>query len=126
MGSTVGQVVHDSPAAQWISLRDRIVEVNGNPVDVWSDLNGTSRMMYREHSRSVERDNQRVTLDVTENTIPILTENTPLMKKFGLMHQRQRSQIGVDDPASPRARPGCKRAMSSLPSTMWLSRHGTK
>lgn len=126
MGSTVGQVVHESPAEEMgFQSDDKIVEVNGQPVDVWSDFAWyIADDVTRTQQVVVERNQERVTLNVSENSIPVLAENTPLLKKFGLMHQRMRAQIGVDDPSSPAGRAGLRTgdvvvAVNGVPVTTW-------
>jgi len=106
----VGTVEPASPgAAAGLAPGDRILAIDGEPVEWWSDVDTRfSESGGQTLSLEVERDG-------TTRTVALPVETRPRIDDFGavadlgwtgLLHPRQRALVGVRDATSPAARAG--------------------
>jgi len=99
----VGLVLEGSPAEQLgFHVGDEIVEANGHPIEVFSDL---TRLLDEAPDQdlvmTVERDGAQRSITLPGGTIEFSFDGYVDLQSFGVQATSRSSRIGVDDPSSP-------------------------
>jgi regulator of sigma E protease len=110
--AVVGMVEAGSPAAEkGIQPGDRVLSVNGAPVEYWDDLEDAVRTQPGAAvSLELERGGQRLHEGLVAREragIDLLGGNTAV-GWIGLQHERQQALLGVPDAKSPAAQAGLR------------------
>ena len=106
--NVVGGIVPGTPAAEaGLQTDDRLVAVDGQPVDAWSVL---VRHLDGAENRPVEltyeRDGQTRTALFPAGWVQYTFDGLVDTSRMGLMHSRMSARVGVDDPDSPAGQAG--------------------
>jgi regulator of sigma E protease len=106
----VGVVLEGSPAEELgLQSGDRIVEANGQAVDVFVDV---IRIMEAAPDRplelQIERDGAQRSVTIPADTVGFQFDGLVDLDSVGINPSSRSSRIGVDDPTSPAARAGLR------------------
>ncbi|MCB9675419.1 MAG: RIP metalloprotease RseP [Alphaproteobacteria bacterium] len=106
----IGLVLEGSPAEQLgFEIGDRIVEADGEPVEVFGDV---VQVMEAHPERDlplvVERSGQRVPIVIPGGTVGFSFDGYVDLETVGIQASSRSSRVGVDDPTSPAWSAGMK------------------
>jgi len=106
----IGSVTYDSPAHDaGLQIDDRIVAVNGAPVEVWPDLQDQlAQFAGQDVVLDIDRAGEPIKVTIRAGAYENIGYGFPHFQALGVSWARQSARIGVDDPASPAYKAGLR------------------
>ncbi len=108
--AVVGMVHPDTPAAEaGVRPDDRLVAVDGEPVELWSDV--MRRIQDRPGAPitlTVDRAGEPLEVALPPDAFEVTRDGFADLSVTGLSWMQKSSQVGVDDPTSPAGRAGIR------------------
>ncbi len=106
--SRIATVYPDSPAAEWgMRSGDRIVAVNGEPVEVWFEVQESLEDTEGEPGvLTLERDGTSFDVAIPEGALLATVEGEPDLVSLGITRSVRLPMVSITDPQGPAAQAG--------------------
>jgi len=107
----IGRVIPGSVAAEaGLEPGDRIVEVQGQPVDIWGDVVNALDDPSRPVQVAVAREESREEFTLPAGVLRLDPDGIAEIRSIGLSHYPHGTRVGVSDPSSPAWQAGVRPA----------------